>query len=91
MPGSMAFEKKWQFLSGNKQIDLNSLGSDEEVLAVLEHLHESGQLGTHEGSSSSEVELFDQATVPLDAPATYLRFERDVDGDVQAIYLGTVD
>lgn len=36
-------------------------------------------------------ELFDSATPPLNPPGTYLRFERDVDGDVQAIYLGTVD
>lgn len=34
-------------------------------------------------------ELYDSAAVPVSPPATYLRFSRDVDGDVQAIYLGT--
>lgn len=35
-------------------------------------------------------ELYDSSTAnPVGAPATYLRFERDIDGDTQAIYLGT--
>jgi hypothetical protein len=36
-------------------------------------------------------ELFDTNAVPAAPPDTYLRFERDVDGDIQAVYLGTVD
>lgn len=36
------------------------------------------------------VELLDSADVPVDPADTYLRFERDLDGDVQAIFLGTV-
>lgn len=36
-------------------------------------------------------ELYDSDTEPVAPPATYLRFERDIDGDVQTIYLGTVD
>lgn len=45
------------------------------------------------GSVGSEPspELYDSATPPVGAPSTYLRFERDVDGDVQNIYLGTAD
>ena len=35
-------------------------------------------------------ELFDRTSPPPTPPDTYLRFERDIDGDVQAIYLGTV-
>lgn len=35
------------------------------------------------------VELYDSNTPPADPVYPYLRFERDVDGDVQAIYLGT--
>lgn len=34
-------------------------------------------------------ELYDQATPPPAPPFPYLRFERDLDGDVQAIFLGT--
>lgn len=34
-------------------------------------------------------ELFDSLTPPTTALDVYLRFERDLDGDVQAIYLGT--
>lgn len=36
------------------------------------------------------VELYDSDTPPVDPPDVYLRFERDLDGDVQHIYLGTV-
>lgn len=36
-------------------------------------------------------ELHDGASAPAGIDHTYLRFERDVDGDVQAVYLGTVD
>lgn len=42
-------------------------------------------------SPSERHELFDQDTPPTSFPLPYLRFERDLDGDIQTIYLGTVD
>jgi len=36
-------------------------------------------------------ELYDSSTPPSSPTYPYLRFERDVDGDVQTVYLGTVD
>ena len=35
------------------------------------------------------IELYDSNTPPTSPPSTYLRFERDSDGDVVAIHLGT--
>lgn len=40
---------------------------------------------------SGPTELYDSDTPPVFPSTTYLRFERDVDGDVQTIYLGTED
>ncbi len=49
-------------------------------------------VGSGDGDSGTEIEeLIDAPAAPSDAPETYLRFERDGDGDVQAIYIGTVD
>lgn len=48
-----------------------------------------------DGESSTapltDAELYDDTNVPADPPLPYLRFERDGDGDIQTIYLGTVD
>lgn len=43
-----------------------------------------------QGIAGDSVELFDSTSPPPSPPDTYLRFERDIDGDVQTIYLGTV-
>lgn len=41
--------------------------------------------------AASGLELIDSPVPPVEGPMTYLRFERDENGDVQAIYLGTAD
>lgn len=42
------------------------------------------------GGGGGVAELYDTNTPnPPGAPFPYLRFERDIDGDVQAVYLGT--
>lgn len=40
---------------------------------------------------ASNAELYDDNNIPGAPPLPYLRFERDGDGDVQRIYLGTVN
>lgn len=43
------------------------------------------------GTTTIGIELFDSSVAPaVDVPNVYLRFVRDVDGQVQTIYLGTV-
>lgn len=42
-------------------------------------------------SSSQGIELYDSLNIPPAPPLPYLRFERDIDGDVQFIYIGTDD
>lgn len=37
-----------------------------------------------------QVVVIDSNSVPSSPPDTYLRFERDIAGDVQHIYLGTL-
>lgn len=64
------------YLKADGRLYTLSPAGDEEPVAI-------------EGGGAPE--LVDAATAPADPPATYLRFERDLDGDVQAIYLGTVD
>ena len=47
--------------------------------------------GEETNVAAPALELIDSPVPPVEGPMTYLRFERDVDGDVQAIYLGTAD
>jgi hypothetical protein len=37
------------------------------------------------------IEVYDAATAPADPTFPYLRVERDGDGDIQGLYVGTVD
>ncbi len=49
-----------------------------------------GSIGPTGPAGVGEIEIWDQATPPpLLSHMPYIRFERDIDGDVQYIYLGT--
>lgn len=69
------------------ELRVTNLDLDEGVLLVI-----AGATGPQgpPGGGGGLVELYDTNTPnPPGAPFPYLRFERDLDGDVQAVYLGT--
>jgi hypothetical protein len=68
-------------------IDVVEIDPDTDALLVV--IGATGPAGPP-GPGGGVAELYDTNTPnPPGAPFPYLRFERDIDGDVQAVYLGT--
>ena len=69
------------------EVSLHELSVDAAMEDLVVEVQYAGARGP---AGDSVSELFDSATPPLSPPFPYVRFERDVDGDVQSIVLGTV-
>lgn len=82
---------KIDLIGQTSQIDLvGQSGPTVEIINRSIHIDVHGTGVAGPPGPGAQPELYDSNIPnPPGAPATYLRFERDGDGDVQAIYLGT--